>query len=650
MVIIDPLELPYSSIREGGIRLMEYQKEVLETQEKIVSINAPTGSGKTLAILKKALDSIDEGNTALFLYPTNELLYDQFRSFTSLLEVMGYEYGTVNIDDELRVDKADILVLPVNGQYLEYLSKDKSKGSTIRKILSSHNIAESKLLILSNIDFIYNLVKGSYYRSELIFPDLLKGLSFVAVDELHMYWGTMFLSLLFTLKSVEDKVNHIVISSATPTKTLKTIFESLKSEKSTVNAREGSGRVVRHETQLEIVSFDDRPYLSSEGHAESVVKLALEMLERCDDLLCILNSVIFAERVASQLEKVIEEDIGRIHGFIPKDAREDMRRKGIIVGTSSIEVGVDFDRGGLIFEANNAPSFLQRFGRVGRHRDGVATAILPLMGEKTLNRMLKETISFREFERAIWTALDVPQDYSEIKNSESGVKLYLSYVSSLIYLLKRLYGYEKPENKKLKEVLSNLEDLAKSNVFNPNINQEDLETALQVIKRGTIVGAKQLVEMSRVFPRGGVPSVPVFYKKYRVFEMLSLDNLEKADVSVVPSTEIDDGKPHWLKVLEKYEEFVPVFVIEGVNLNNYLRVILYDSSEDVFLLRNFKVRSEWDDEVNRVIEKLLERLPAYFTFNVPDWRFSHLKAKKGNRKGYVVIGGDAYICRERGCT
>ncbi len=652
MIEIRPLELPYSNVREGEIRLMEYQKEVLEKHEKIISISAPTGSGKTLAILKKALDSIDEGTTALFLYPTNELLYDQFRSFTNLLEAMGYEYSVVDVEDDgLKIDKADVLVCPMNGQHLEYLSRDKTKGSVIREILTSHCVAESKLFILSNVDFIYNLVKGSYYRSELTFPDLLKGLAFIAVDELHMYWGTMFLSLLFTLKTVENTVNCIVISSVTHTKTLETIFESLKSNKSTVNAEESSGRVVRHETQLDLICFGDEPYLSSEKHVEKVVKKAIEMLERCEDLLCIFDSVIFAEKVANQLEKATGEDVGRIHGFVPKDVREDMRKKRIVVGTSSIEVGVDFDREGLIFEANNAPSFLQRFGRIGRHRKGVAIAILPFEEWRALSGTLKQNnLPFREFEKIVWATLDTPQDYSEIKNSESGVKLYLSYVSSLIYLFKRMYGYRKPENKKLKEVLKNIEELAKSDVLNPNINHDALEIVLQTVKRKAIVGAKQLVETSRVFPRGGMPSVPVFYKEYGEFEMISIDNLEKADVSVVPSMELEYDKPRWLKVLEKHEDFIPVFVIEDINFKKCLEVIVYDSSKDIFQLRNFKVLSEWDDDVNKAIEKLLEGLPAYFTFSVPDWRFSHLKARKGNRKGCIVIGGDAYICRERGYT
>jgi hypothetical protein len=90
-------------------------------------------------------------------------------------------------------------------------------------------------------------------------------------------------------------------------------------------------------------------------------------------------------------------------------------------------------------------------------------------------------------------------------------------------------------------------------------------------------------------------------------------------------------------------------VIEDVNFRKYLEVIVYDSGS-FFHLKEFKVVSEWDDDVNKTIEKLLEGLPAHFTFSIPDWRFSRLNARKGNRRGYLIIGGDAYLCQERGCT
>jgi len=670
---IDAFALPFSSYRLGNVRFMEYQKEVLEREEKILAIKAPTGAGKTLAMLKKALDSTEKGCTALFLYPTNELLFDQYRAFSHLLEVMGYDAGFVSLNEvsgDLKIDRAEVLVFPVNGQHLEYLSKGRTKGSVLREVLNSPEVVDSKLLILSNVDFLYNLVRGCYSRAELTFPDLVKTLSFIAVDELHMYWGTTFLSLLFMLKNLE-RVSNLLISSATHTSTLKTLLDSLESDWEIVNAvldenennwRENDwseNRVVRHRTWLEIDTFGDYPYMSSDKHLELAVKKARELMEECDDLLCIFNSVIFAEKVARELEKF--EEVGRIHGFVPKDVREEMRNKRVVVGTSSIEVGVDFDREGLLFEANNAPSFLQRFGRVGRHRDGKAVALLPFQDWKMLSNRLnglkgQTKIPFTTFEKTVWDTLENPRDYSELKNSYSGAKLYLSYVASLLSLSKRTYGRDERVAKfeKARVVLERIEDLAKSKVHNPKIDDFILDGVLQEVRIRTIPGAFEIIKLSRVFPRGGMPSVPVFFEEFGVFELMSIDNLEKAELHVVNAGEIGVEKPRWLKAMGN----VPVFVIEDLNLNNYFKVIVMTSTDEVFTLwrdegigeRNFKVLSAWGEEVNSVIEGLLDGLPAYFTFKVPDWRFSYLRAKKGRNYGYIVLGGDAYICRERGFT
>jgi len=49
-----------------------------------------------------------------------------------------------------------------------------------------------------------------------------------------------------------------------------------------------------------------------------------------------------------------------------------LTNKTLVLGTSAIEVGIDFNFRSLIFEANYWASAIQRLGRVGRQQDGVA--------------------------------------------------------------------------------------------------------------------------------------------------------------------------------------------------------------------------------------------------------------------------------------
>lgn len=64
-------------------------------------------------------------------------------------------------------------------------------------------------------------------------------------------------------------------------------------------------------------------------------------------------------------------------GSMPRHAREGLiplfdklRVPVVLVSTSAVEVGVDFGADGLVTEECSWTSFLQRFGRVGRHGDG----------------------------------------------------------------------------------------------------------------------------------------------------------------------------------------------------------------------------------------------------------------------------------------
>jgi hypothetical protein len=80
-------------------------------------------------------------------------------------------------------------------------------------------------------------------------------------------------------------------------------------------------------------------------------------------------------------DKLVEAGFSRdslaiIRGLSNRDIRN-TKGKLLALGTSAIEVGVDFHCDYLLFEASEASSFMQRFGRVGRHRPGKAIAFVP---------------------------------------------------------------------------------------------------------------------------------------------------------------------------------------------------------------------------------------------------------------------------------
>jgi hypothetical protein len=93
----------------------------------------------------------------------------------------------------------------------------------------------------------------------------------------------------------------------------------------------------------------------------------------------VVSSVVNAIRLEDRL---VEEgfcrrsDLAIVRGLSSRELR-DTEGKLVVIGTSAIEVGVDFECDWLIFEASEAASFMQRFGRVGRHGPGTAIILCP---------------------------------------------------------------------------------------------------------------------------------------------------------------------------------------------------------------------------------------------------------------------------------
>jgi CRISPR-associated endonuclease/helicase Cas3 len=90
----------------------------------------------------------------------------------------------------------------------------------------------------------------------------------------------------------------------------------------------------------------------------------------------ILDSKDTLNRVSSQLcDRGFSNYCGRITGDTPKDKRHLAAQKQVILATSTVDVGFNFDRDNppprqnldwLIFSTRDRFSFWQRIGRVGR--------------------------------------------------------------------------------------------------------------------------------------------------------------------------------------------------------------------------------------------------------------------------------------------
>jgi CRISPR-associated endonuclease/helicase Cas3 len=84
----------------------------------------------------------------------------------------------------------------------------------------------------------------------------------------------------------------------------------------------------------------------------------------------ILNSIAAVKRLTPFFQELLKSDnliVGENTGLSSKGEKELSFVADLVLGTSTIDVGVDFKINFLIFESSDSGNFIQRLGRLGRH-------------------------------------------------------------------------------------------------------------------------------------------------------------------------------------------------------------------------------------------------------------------------------------------
>lgn len=336
----------------------------------------PTGSGKTLAAYAP---SIRLGEPAIGVYPTNELLADQARALEPLYRRRGSQ-------PVLRVD-SDAL------ERWQVELEQQRHGETLETLLHWGGV------VLTNPDILFQVAFGLYPGPPPLTQRLwsaLGGYRLLLFDEFHLYSVKQRVEIAFlvgALHAIKPDLGRVVVfASATPDPEMVTML------------RDRLGLPVR---LIEAVPAEG-PHTRRAGEAVTlrVMPTELERWQVLDQLeaalgqlrafrarypearfLFILDSVAAAVAVAQRLRGELgPNEVGEVHGLSSQTMRADALLRRATVGTSTIEVGVDFkgafEKDCLVFEARTASSFLQRLGRIGRHEKGrpipnLAIALVP---------------------------------------------------------------------------------------------------------------------------------------------------------------------------------------------------------------------------------------------------------------------------------
>jgi len=346
------------------IQTLEAFENIMENKDSMALFNyTSTGGGKTLASFAPSL--LYE-IPAIGIYSTNELIADQKYALSEF------------IDKKTELHKID-------GKTLSELKNDFPQFNYNIELLSGM-FGQWSDIVLTNPDILYQIMFGIYqtpknYSAEQVFRTIIKKYPLIVFDEFHLYnikqisnvaW---MIGLLEKLAPEEPKM--FIFSSATPNKYFLEKLDNIGLKYREVPDENESyhepvdEKIIMEKVDLTLIPANLRRWKAMEA-IEDNLNIIDEYLEKFPKAkgVFILDSVGDACQLADKLRNRYETVTGEVHGFMSKLGRREGLAKKITVGTTTIEVGIDFKgprhKNFMVFEAKTPSQFLQRLGRLGR--------------------------------------------------------------------------------------------------------------------------------------------------------------------------------------------------------------------------------------------------------------------------------------------
>jgi CRISPR-associated helicase Cas3 len=345
-------------------------RTALRERKTICLVNASmTGSGKTLANFSAA---ILDGTPTCGVYPTNELLADQYVSLAPFLPVLQ-----MAVLDSAGMD--------------DILAGHPNMRSHAHALAWATNATTGHTAILTNPDVLYLALYSLYgqmfstfdlARGASAFRQILANYPVIAFDECHLYNAKQVANAAFivgTAKELVPDLPHIFIfSSATPQNQLNRYLERLGLEPidvtSTPATPSPTALVVCELVEVNLLPAN---LLHWQG-GKAFAAVRREILDEWADTttpqakgVFIVDSVYEAKAMAESLRKTYgQKMVGEVHGYMDPGERAGALLRRLSVGTTTIDVGVNLTgekrKHFLYGEARLGAQGVQRMGRIGR--------------------------------------------------------------------------------------------------------------------------------------------------------------------------------------------------------------------------------------------------------------------------------------------
>ena len=381
-------EHPDDRYQIGSTRLLKHQVatwDAINNPDVDVIFNtAMTGDGKSLAAY---LAAFKDHKQIIAMYPTNELILDQRGSLSK------YE------------ERLDIRMPSHAAMYSTEITRLMREHDTTVRLEEVRKLLKKNAILLTNPDLIHLMMSHQYgwghLRKEL--PVIVgQYFDYFLFDEFHVFDVPQVIAVMnmlgYLTVNYREKPNErkkFVFLSATPSKLMNDLlerggFRHKKIEGSYVSHSQQGYRCILQPCNLQLheVSQDVPTEVWVMEHVEEIRRFFEEYPGSKAAIL--VYSVATARRLITFLKDYFKPygiEVGENTGLASKEEKKASYDKHILVGTTTVDIGVDFHINYLIFEAYNAGSFLQRFGRLGRHEGYAAYEAHALMPRFVLERL-----------------------------------------------------------------------------------------------------------------------------------------------------------------------------------------------------------------------------------------------------------------------
>lgn len=357
---------------------LQHQVDVYEASKNndIILDLAPTGTGKTKAGLSVLLHNSQRN--AIYIAPTNALIDQQTEATEEFVRDAGLPH----------------LVKAASARQVHSWPDNrvgKRSGEKIYNVLREPATIFPEcgggrpILLVTNPDIFYYATFFAYNNLDRgnIASEFYSSFSTVIFDEFHLYDAKQLVSLFFYLALSKEfgyfqHNRKIVLLTATPEPACEEALNVLGKNGVKIARIDGKSQISYLRPSQTEVNLEIRKQVDKETTIAEIVQEVLRRLRENPDQngAVILDAKDTLGRISDQLrDRGFADFCGRITGDTPKEKRALAAQKQVILATSTVDVGFNFDRDNppprqnldwLIFSTRDRFSFWQRIGRVGR--------------------------------------------------------------------------------------------------------------------------------------------------------------------------------------------------------------------------------------------------------------------------------------------